>query len=116
MISNLPKSINYEELFSKIHGGIVIEAQLLKTHNITKTHSSAALVQFYKQAAAQAFAAFTKEHPLIFRDKEAQVTALTTPTWFLVPQLRYGIDVCKYTRCFEVTNLPQPIEYVITLL
>ena len=110
IISNLSQSTNYEQLFSNLRGGIIVQAQLLKTSTITKTATCTALVHFFKQDAAEAFAAFAKEHGVIVGGLRAEVTMLATPTWFIQPSLRYGIEICNYSRCFEVTGLPEVVE------
>ena len=71
VVSNLPPHIQLGTLLNRVRGGLVIDAKLLDTVQITGKKS--ALIIFLSEYAALAFEDHSKEYPLIISGVEARV-------------------------------------------
>ena len=107
IISGLPLSITMEAVLEKVRGGILIDAKLLNTADITG--SNTALVNFLHEHSAMAFEDHAKEYPINFSNVFARVAVIPTPTWPIPVNLRTSIEEGR-TRCLEIHELPPNIS------
>lgn len=107
IISKLPLSITMEALLEKVRGGVLIDAKLLNTANLTG--SNTALVTFLHEHSALAFEDHAKKYPMIFSNFFVQVAVIPTPTFPISIDLRTSIEEGR-TRCLEIHGLPPNIS------
>ena len=107
VISGLPLSITMEALLGKVRGGMVIDAKLLNTANLTG--SNTALVTFLHEYSALALEHHAKKYPVIFSNFLARVAVIPTPTFPIPIDLQTGIEEGR-TRCLEIHGLPPNIS------
>ena len=107
VISGLPLSIRMEALLQKVRGGMLIDAKLLNTADLTG--SKTALITFLHEYSALAFEDHAKKYPIIFSNIYAQVAVIPTPTWPIPIDLQTSIEE-GHTRCLEIHRLPPNIS------
>ena len=104
VISNIPSKILLSMVLDRVRGGMVLDAKLLNTQNITGTNS--ALVTFVHEHAAMCYEEHAMRCPIVFNDTIARVAILPTPTWPMNPGLHKSVIDDLHTRCLEVHNFP----------
>ena len=107
VISRLPLSVTMEALLEKVRGGMLIDAKLLNTANLTG--SNTALVTFLHEHSALSFEDHAKNYPIVFTNVFAQVAVIPTPTSPIPNDLRTSIEEGR-TRCLEIHRLPPNIS------
>ena len=107
IISGLPLSITMDALLEKVRGGMLIDAKLLNTAELTG--SNTALVTFQHEHSALAFEDHAKRYPIIFSRFFAHVAVIPTPTFPISIDLRTSIEEGR-TRCLEIHGLPPNIS------
>ena len=107
IVSNLSPNINLGILLGYVRGGLVVDAKLLDTVNITGKKS--ALITFLDERAAIEFEDYTDKHPVIINSVVAKVQVVSTPTWPVGIRLRKAIIDHHHTRCLEVFKFPEQI-------
>lgn len=107
VISGLPLSITMEAVLEKVRGGMLVDAKLLNTTDITG--SNAALVTFLHEHSALAFEDYAQKNPIVFSNVFAQVAVIPTPTWPIPINLRTSIEEGR-TRCLAIHGLPPNIS------
>ena len=107
VISGLPLSITMETILEKVRGGLLIDAKLLRTTDITG--SNTLLVTFLHEHSALAFEDHAKKNPIVLNNVFAQVAVIPTPTWPISINLRTSIEEGR-TRCVEIHGLPPNIS------
>ena len=107
IISGLPLSITMETLLDKVRGGMLIDAKLLDTAELTG--SKTALITFLHEHSALAFEDHAKEYPINFSNLFAQVAVIPTPTWPISIDLQTSIEE-GLTRCLELHGLPPNVS------
>ena len=90
VISGLPLSITMEAVLERVRGGIVIDAKLLNTADITD--SNTALVSFLHEYSALAFEDYAQRYPIVSSNVLAQVAVIPPPTWPIPINLRKSIE------------------------
>lgn len=108
VISDLPQSVTMTELLNKIRGGVVVDAKLLDTFNITG--GKTALVTFLHERDARALQTHLTQHPFAIDNRVAHVTVLETPTWPIPRVSERALLDGKETRCLEVSRYPRYIS------
>ena len=110
VIDNLPSDITLAEVMQKVHGGLVVAADLLDTTALSDCMS--VMIVFLHESSATRFTDYVSAHPLHFRGhRQARVMQLETPTWPLNPRLHRAIFDHGHTRCLAVRNLSSGITY-----
>ena len=107
VISGLPFYITMEALLEKVRGGMLIDAKLLNTADITG--SNAALITFLHEHSALAFEDHAQKNPIVFSNVFAQVAVIPTPTWPIPINLRTSIKEGR-TRCLAIHGFPPNIS------
>ena len=105
LFSNLALCVNEQMLLESVRGGIVVQAQLLKTTAITKTPANSALVEFYTHDAAADYTNFRSNHPLMIDGQQASIRLIPTATFPMPQHVRNAVELWRYSRCFELHNL-----------
>lgn len=108
IVSNLSPDISLGTLLHHVHGGMVVDAKLLDTVNITGKKS--ALITFLHEHAAMFFEDYAKDSPVVISGVVAHVHVVSTPTWPMRIPLRKAISDHHHTRCLMVYNFPYHIS------
>ncbi|KAJ9645310.1 hypothetical protein H2199_003316 [Coniosporium tulheliwenetii] len=104
IIDNLPVGITLSEVLDHVHSGALFSADLLDTSAISA--SMTVMLVFVYQNCARGFAAVAKAKPLVFSERTAGVTHLSSHTWPVPVWLQRPIFVNGYTRCIVVRDIP----------
>ena len=107
-ISGLSPSVTMMSILEKVRGGLVVDAKLVDTVNITG--SQTALVTFLHEYSAMAYEDHARHHPMAFSNAVAQISVIPTPTWPIPFTLQSGIEKSGHTRCCEVHKFPRNIS------
>ena len=107
LISDLPSHVTMTSLLEQVRGGLVIEARLLNTENITGHQTG--WIAFQRENAARAFFNYAEHNTITFEGKSVTVTMLETPTWPISMMLQNSITNFKHTRCLEVHKFPHDL-------
>lgn len=104
IIDNLPVGITLSEVLDHVHGGALFSADLLDTSAISA--SMTVMLVFVYQNCARDFTASAKANPLVFSERTANVTHLSSHTWPVPVWLQRPIFVNEYTRCIVMRDVP----------
>ncbi len=108
LISGIPSDTTMTALLDHVRGGMIIEAKILNTENITRRKT--AWIIFQREAAAMAFEEYAGKHPITFKGNAVHVTILATPTWPIPVMLQKAIKNHQHTRCLEIHKFPRYIS------
>jgi len=108
VISGLKPSCSLGSVFEQIRGGLVVEAVLVNTINITGTRS--AVISFFEERSALSYVDYVNNHLCEIESKKGIVSLVSTPTWPLSLALKRAIRESHHTRCLEIQDFPRDVS------
>lgn len=110
MISNLPEDVLLKDVLAHVRGGMIVNAILLNTQNLTG--GMTVTIQFLHESSARNFMTYTKAHPIRFGSggQNIEVELVKTPTWPLTTGLYPSLLTHGQTRCLTVPSFPKELS------
>lgn len=111
VISGLKSSCSLSEILDQVYDGLIVEAILVNTINITGTKS--AIISFFEERSAVAYTDYVSNHLCEIEGKKITARLISTPSWPLSLALKQAIRGKNHTRCLEIQNFPRNISSIM---
>jgi len=108
VIPGLKPSCSLSWVLEQVRGGLVVEALLVNTINITGTKS--AVISFLKEHSAMAYVEYVNNHLCEIDGKKVTASLVSTPSWPLSLALKRAIREKHHTRCLEIQDFPRDVS------
>jgi len=108
VISGLKPSCKLSWILELVRGGLIVEAILVNTINITGTKS--AVISYLKEYSAMAYVEYVNNHLCEIDGKKVTASLVSTPSWPLSLALKRAIQEKHHTRCLEIQDFPRDVS------
>jgi hypothetical protein len=108
VISGLKPSCSLSWVLEQVHGGLVVEAVLVNTINITGTKS--AVILFLEEDSAIKYVEYVNNSLCEIDGNKITASLISTPSWPLSLALKRAIREKHHTRCLEIQDFPRDVS------
>ena len=97
VITGLPPGTSLSSLLSKVHGGTIVDCQLMDLRGLVQSMS--ALIRLKDEVEALGIAS---QSFMEISSQKARITLIETPSYPLSDRLHYNVFFNGYTRCLKI--------------
>jgi hypothetical protein len=108
VISGLKPSCSLSWVLEQVHDGLVVEAVLVNTINITGTKS--AVILFLEEDSAIKYVEYVNNSLCEIDGNKITASLISTPSWPLSLALKRAIQEKHHTRCLEIQDFPRDVS------